>query len=161
MTNITFTATDEQILNAFAKQVSYKKLSEIYKKVSSMYDTYSIDLELAADLVQIVYENYIKSNYKDSDIPEILKPLVIKATVEAIKTDKALYNEDKENLPGRTVKAIEYCTENFREDQIIVFGDLVEAFEDGYLTRDKEETIKPLSKYSDEELLNELLKRKK
>lgn len=160
MTTITFTATDEQVIDAWAEQVSYKKLTEVYKKVSDMYQNYIVDAQIAADLVQLVYDNYIKDNYKDDQIPDILKPLVIKAAIEAIKTDKALYNEDKENLPARTVKAIEYCTENFTEDQIIVFGDLVEAFEDGYLTREKENTIKPLSKYSDEELLNELLKRK-
>lgn len=160
MTTVTFTATDEQVIDAWAEQVSYEKLSEVYKKVSDMYANYIVDAQIAADLVQLVYDNYIKDNYTDDQIPDILKPLVIKALKQDIVKDRNLYNnEDKSLLSDASKKAIEFCDEFYKDVELITYSDLIDTFESGYNEADSKNKGKQISDFTDMELLNELKNR--
>lgn len=153
----TFTVTDKEIKEKWSEKCSVSEWIEMYKNLSKAYSDWSIDMEVAEFIIKNIKEGYIEK-YLESDIPEVLKPLLI----EALKKNFAKRNEENKNITlEETAGEHEFeAIRVLREYEEIDYSDAINLFCDGYdFALAKVEVKTDLSEISTEKLLEEIKNR--
>jgi len=150
--------TKKELLDLWADNCTEKEWIENYKRLSDSFCSWELDLRLAEFIVNRVKEGYIEK-YMDGDIPEVLRPLLIKAISDDIRERNKL-NKDitlEEVSSPEELAAIR----RLRDFKALGYNDGVNLFCEGYdyAMEYVDSGSMDLSGVSDEELINELKSR--
>lgn len=152
-----FTVSKKELLEKWSKQCSLEEWKEVYMTFSGSFSSWDIDLKLAEFIIKRVKEGYI-DKYRDEDIPQVLKPLLIGAMQSNIikKNEENLNVVIEEVIGEHELEAIKVL----RNYNYIDYNDAIDLFCNGYDYANRNRvTDVELSNISTEDLLEEIKNR--
>ena len=153
----TFTVSEKEVQDKWAKQTTPDRWIEMYQKLSDSYAHWDVDVKVAEFIINHIKE-YIKE-YMPEDLPKVLQPLL----VEELKNNIIENNLENKDITLEDVadEAELYAIELLRDYDFINYEDAVNIICNSIeFGRESVDTVsKGLEEYTTAELLAEISNR--